>query len=248
MTPLIMRSKLSVASMQFAFLAAALLLYFLPQSINGQDVVKANATPCKTIVIGFVGGLRQPDDVSQGVVQIGNRLRTLNQPELQVNIYRHWDWKKAYQEIYQSFDQDRDERLSKEELRKAPKIIIYGHSLGGWAVIKLSRKLGKKEIPVELSVQIDSVGIGDEAIPMNVKTAANYYQETVPILRGKKKIKAEDEKKTKVEGNFRIRDVGHEEVARRDEISDFIVDNVRKHTACATSASDAPIALRKRGN
>lgn len=243
-----MRSKLSNTSLQFAFLTAAFFIHFLPQSINGQDVTKKTSPTCKTIVIGFVGGVRQPEDVTQGVVQIGNRLKTLNQSGLQVSVYRHWDWKKAYQEIYQSFDQNGDERLTTEELRNAPKIVIYGHSLGGWAVTKLSRKLEKKEIPVELSVQIDSVGVGDEVVPSNVKTAANYYQKTVPVLRGEKKIKAEDEKKTKIEGNFLLRDVGHEEIARRDEISNFIIDHVQKLAICTISASASPIALRTHEN
>ena len=229
-----LQTKSCLASKLLALLTVTLLIHFVPFLTNAQELIVENSKPCKTIVIGFVGGMRSPEDLTQGVVQIGNRLRNLNQSDLQVNIYRHWSWRRAYREIYQNIDRDRDESLSKEEIKLAPKIIIYGHSLGGWAVIKLSRKLEKKGIQVELIVQIDSVGPGDEVIPSNVKSAANYYQRTLLILRGEKRIRAEDEKKTNVEGNFLIRDVGHEGLARRAEISDFIIDKVRRLCVCST--------------
>jgi hypothetical protein len=235
---MITRTKSSLASRLLALLTGTLFVHFGPLLTNAQELIVENSKPCKTIVIGFVGGMRSPEDLTQGVVQIGNRLRNLNQSDLRVNIYSHWSWRRAYREIYRNIDQDRDERLSQEEIRLAPKIIIYGHSLGGWAVIKLSRKLEKKGIPVELTVQIDSVGPGDEVIPGNVRSAANYYQRTLPILRGEKRIRAEDEKKTNVEGNFLIRDVGHDGLARRAEISDFITDKVRRLRVCSAMASD----------
>ena len=195
--------------------------------VKAQELTLENAKPCQTIVIGFVGGIRSPEDLSQGVVQIGNRLKSFNQSELQVGIYSHWSWQSVYQKIHKIIDQNRDEKLSQDEIRLAPKIIIYGHSLGGWAVVKLSRKLEKQGIPVELTVQLDSVGPGDVVVPSNVKTAVNYYQRTIPLLRGEKQISAADVNKTNVEGNFLIKDVGHEALARRTEISDFISDKVR---------------------
>lgn len=189
---------------------------------------------CKTIVIGFVGGMRSPDDLTQGVVQIGNRLRSFNYPDLQVKIYSHWHWREAYKFICQNMAQTRNHNLSKEEIEPAPKLVIYGHSLGGWAVIKLSRRLEKAGIPVGLTVQIDSVGIGDEIVPVNVMLAANFYQRTVWPVRGEKSIRAENESKTKIVGNFLIKKVGHEALAREHEISDFIVEK-----ACSCCAATA---------
>ena len=225
---MILQTKPCPARKLSTLLTAVVLIHFVSLLTRAQTLIVENSTPCKTVVIGFVGGMRSPDDLSQGVVQIGNRLKNLNQANLQVRTYSHWHWKQAYREICQNIDQNQDGALSKEEIRRAPKIVIYGHSLGGWAVLKLSRKLEKKGIPVELTVQIDSVGIGDEMVPGNVRSAVNYYQRTLPILRGEKRIRAEDKKKTDVEGNFLIRDVGHEGLARRTEISDFIIANVRR--------------------
>src|SRR5262245_60225950 len=102
------------------------------------------------IVIGFVGGMRSPDDQTQGVVQLGNRLRELNCEATDVKILRHWHWRQAYKLIYERVDRNRDKKLSTEEIQRAPKIIVYGHSLGGWAVIKLSRRLEQVGIPEEL--------------------------------------------------------------------------------------------------
>ena len=182
--------------------------------------------PYKILAIGFVGGMRSPKDTRQGVVQISDRLRSLTCPDLQVNTYSHWKWKQAYSWIYQVVDKDQDGFLSEKEIESGPKIIVFGHSMGGWAVIKLTRRLEKAHIPVELAVQIDSVGIGDEVVPRNVKSAANYYQRTVWPIRGEKRIKAQDENKTKILGNFLVNDIGHEALAREQQISDFIAEKV----------------------
>lgn len=200
----------------------AMMLTFLAASFAAGQTSK----PCKTITIGFVGGMRSPEDLKQGVVQIGNRLKSFNYTDLQVKIYSHWHWRDAYKLIYQNIDQDRNNNLSKEEIELGPKIVVYGHSLGGWAVIKLSRRLEKAGIPVELTVQLDSVGMGDEIVPVNVKVAANFYQRTVWPIQGEKSIRAEDNSKTKIVGNFLIKKVGHEALAREAEISDFIVEKV----------------------
>lgn len=196
------------------------------------DLPASKAENSRVLVIGFVGGMRSPHDLKQGVVQIGNRLKRIGKPELQVEMYRHWSWRKAYDLIYQNIDLDRDEKLSSEELECAPRIVLYGHSLGGWAVIKLSRSLEKVGIPVELTVQIDSVGIGDDAVPRNVKYAANFYQRTTILLRGEERLRVEDESKTTVLGNYLINRLGHEAVARGTEISDFVTEKVR--SLCVT--------------
>jgi len=202
-----------------------LLLAFTPIRSSAQ-VPAGESGPCKTMVIGFVGGMRSPEDLSQGVVQIGNRLRGLDQNGLEVNIYSHWHWRKAFELIRERIDQNLDNSLSKKEIEQAPKIIIYGHSLGGWAAIKLTRRLNQARIRVELAVQLDTVGPGDAVVPSNVKFAANFYQRTMWPLRGEKKIRAEDERRTKIVGNFLVPETGHEALARKAEISDFITETI----------------------
>jgi hypothetical protein len=52
-------------------------------------------------------------------------------------------------------------------------------------------------VPILLSIQIDSVGIGDGDIPVNVHRAANFYQTNGHIVHGEP-IRADDPKRTTV--------------------------------------------------
>ena len=56
-----------------------------------------------------------------------------------------------------------------------------------------------------LTVQIDSVGVGDEVIPPNVARAANLFQNDGFVIRGAKRIRAEDPSRTEIAGNFEYR-------------------------------------------
>jgi hypothetical protein len=197
-----------------------------------------NAGASNVMVIGFVGGLRSPEDKYQGVVQIRDRLRSLDCAGLTANSYNHFHWRKAYKNAFQEIDLDRNGSLSDAEIRQAPKIIIYGHSLGGWAVIKLARRFEKAHIPVELTAQIDTVGIGDEVAPGNVKFAVNYYQRTQWPIRGEKRIRPEMGSSTNVIDNVLIQRVGHEALARETQISDFITDKVRALCSNAKAPSN----------
>lgn len=217
--------------------AALVVISLFASSVLAEPGVR-QPQPCKIFVIGFVGGMRSPEDLTQGVVQIGNRLKSFNDPAMQVKIYSHWHWREAYQFIHQNFALSQSEQLSAEATARGPKIMIYGHSLGGWAVLKLSRRLEKAGIPVELAVQIDSVGIGDEIVPRNVKVAANFYQRTVWPIRGEKRIRAADGNRTTITGNFLIQKIGHEALARSAEISDYIVERVRAF--CSTISPREP--------
>ncbi len=207
----------------FLILAGVLLTPIDSRSQSSPTHLETN----KIIVIGFVGGLRSPEDINQGVVQIRNRLRNIDCAELLVNTYSHFHWGQSYTNITRTIDLDHDGSLSEGELRRAPKIIIVGHSLGGWAVIKLARRLEKARIPIELTVQLDSVGIGDEVVPSNVKFAINYYQRNQWPIRGEKRIRAENVSSTNIIANTLIQNVRHEALARNIQVSDFITDKIR---------------------
>jgi len=56
-------------------------------------------------------------------------------------------------------------------------LIVIGHSLGGDSVIELANDfLNPAGITVNLSIQIDSVGVGDEVLPANIMMGINYFQ------------------------------------------------------------------------
>jgi hypothetical protein len=59
---------------------------------------------------------------------------------------------------------------------------------------------------VALTVQVDSVakcGENDRVIPANVGEAANFYQSN-GLIHGQSKIRAADETRTRILGNFRF--------------------------------------------
>ena len=86
--------------------------------------------------------------------------------------------KAAYEQIVKLLDTNHDGQLSAEEKRRA-RIILYGHSWGASEAITVARKLGRDDIPVLLTIQVDSVakkGQDDALIPANVAQAVNFYQ------------------------------------------------------------------------
>ena len=53
-----------------------------------------------------------------------------------------------------------------------------------------------------MTVQIDSVGIGDEVVPSNVRRAANLFQSNGLFVRGESRIRPADPGRTEILGNL----------------------------------------------
>ena len=101
--------------------------------------------------------------------------------------------------MLQLLDKDRDGRLSAEE-KAAARIIIFGHSWGASETIALARRLNKLNIPVLLTIQVDSVQKShqnDGSIPPNVREAVNFYQ-SEGMLHSRSLIQAMDPEKTTI--------------------------------------------------
>ena len=150
------------------------------------------------LVIGFLGGFEHWDDSHRGVRKTALRLRSRGLYAETVENHRR---SLARRLIYKALDANRDGRLDAREKSRA-RIILYGQSLGGWAVVRLARELDKAGISVLLTVQVDSVGIADAVIPANVHAAANLFQRDFWPLRGAPQIRAADPKRTRILGNF----------------------------------------------
>lgn len=77
------------------------------------------------------------------------------------NVFQHFDQKEAFDYI--------------NSFSNICCLVLVGHSLGGDSVIELAEDyLSQRH--VDLTVQIDSVGIGDEVLPTNVGVGFNYFQ------------------------------------------------------------------------
>jgi pimeloyl-ACP methyl ester carboxylesterase len=189
----------------FAVLAAFLCAAVLALPLSAQRMQDFSApTPLpsgSTLIIGFLGGVEEWDVATHRVRKLALDLRDKNLPGVYVETVENHHRDRAIALIKKALDQNRDGRLDPVE-RESVRIILYGHSMGGAAVVKAARELEKLGVPVALTVQIDSIGVDDAVIPRNVARAANLYQSEDKLIRGRPEIRAEDAHKTEILGNF----------------------------------------------
>jgi hypothetical protein len=156
-----------------------------------------------TVVLGFVGGFVKKDDSRHPEVQIIQRLSEEKLPALQAAVFENRQTTEARKQILRWLDADGDGHLSAQEKQNA-RIILFGHSWGGSAVIRLAEDLDRRGIPILLTIQVDSVNKGwghDCVIPANVARATDFYQ-TRGVLHGCPAIRAEDSHRTQITGNY----------------------------------------------
>src|SRR4051794_13135856 len=154
-----------------------------------------------TLVIGFLGGLESWNDAHRGVRKIALDLRTLQSPRVFAETVENRHAKRALQLIVGALDRNHNGKLEPDECAAAH-IVLFGHSLGGAAAIRTAHVLYSWGVPVLLTVQVDSFGLGDAVIPPNVSNAANFYQRSPLTIQGRSNIRAEDPQRTVILGNF----------------------------------------------
>lgn len=157
----------------------------------------------ETLIIGFHGGRDDWDDESVGVGRMASRLRAAHLPGTHVQAIENTKRDLALRLVRAALDRNLDGTLDSAE-RDSARIILYGQSFGGAAVVKFARQLHELDIPVLLTVQVDSIGRGDVEIPPNVRTAANLFQRNGKLVRGPAKIRASDPARTKILGNWQF--------------------------------------------
>jgi hypothetical protein len=174
--------------------------------LSANDASAGDASrPPAAIVIGFVGGFVHHNDMVHQEVQLANHLSKDYSSGLEVRIFENHSGHKAYQEIQRFLDSDHDGNLSAQEKLKA-RIVLYGHSWGASEAVTLARTLQKDNVPVLLTIQVDSVsklGKDDRSIPANVAQAINFYQ-LDGLLHGQREIVAADPLRTEILGNFQV--------------------------------------------
>jgi hypothetical protein len=157
------------------------------------------------IVIGFVGGFVHADNPHHGPVQLAQRIRKSAPPTTYVRVFENRHRRQAHDLILRLLDSNHDGVLSDEERSRA-RIVIFGHSWGASAAVQLARDLRHQQVPVLLTVQVDSVAKlwqNDSVIPDNVAEAVNFYQ-TDGIVHGRRRIVAADPSRTRILGNYQV--------------------------------------------
>lgn len=176
-----------------------------PTVVTSLPITDAAPAVSPAIVIGFVGGFIKHDDPVHSEVQLAARLREAYPLGVKVETFENFRRENARKAIRSFLDTNHDGSLNAGEKRSA-RVIIYGHSWGGSEAISLARALEAEDIPVLLTIQVDSVAKrhqNDSIIPANVANAANFYQ-TNGHLHGQPEIRAADSTSTNIIGNFRF--------------------------------------------
>ena len=156
-----------------------------------------------TLVLGFMGGRDAWNNSAVGVGRIARRLRERDLPGVHVETVENRKRDLALRFVRAALDANRDGQFQPAERLQA-RIVVYGQSFGGAAVVKFARQLDALDIPILLTIQVDSVGRGDGMIPPNVRAAANIYQDNGRLIRGEAPIRADDPTRTEILGNFRF--------------------------------------------
>lgn len=152
------------------------------------------------LVLGFMGG-RDSWKTENHLRRLAVKLRSMDHPSLHLETVENRKRGLAIELIQRALDRNRNGQLEMGE-RVSARLILYGQSFGGAAVVKLARQLEKMQVPVLLTVQIDSVGRGDDRIPSNVARAANLFQRNGLMIRGEPRVVPEDPLRTTILGNF----------------------------------------------
>jgi len=157
------------------------------------------------VVVGFVGGFVNHDDLKRPEVQFARFLQDRYPSTVHVEVFANREGKKALGWLLHQLDTDNDGVLTEAEKEQAT-ILIYGHSWGGSQAVTLARQLEGLGIRVRLTIQIDSVPKiwqSGSRIPANVDRAINFYQ-SEGLLHGRSTIHATDPDHTSILGNFQM--------------------------------------------
>jgi len=190
------------------FRALALLLALgIPPALLAAEggIVAAPPSTPTYIVVGFVGGFVRHTNPHHGPVILAKRIQREAAKETHVQVFENRHRKSAYRTILGLLDANHDGKLSPEE-KAAAHIILFGQSWGASAAVLLARELDRADIPVMLTVQVDSVAKfwqNDRIIPDNVAAAVNFYQPH-GLVHGTREIRADDDSRTHILGNYRF--------------------------------------------
>jgi len=168
-------------------LLPSLLLASACSGIRMEDIQTPRPLPDRScLVVGFLGGRDAWDDETKGVRKLALELHRLG--------------------FFAETFENRSREVALELVRQAGsgRLVLYGQSFGGAAVVSFARELEELAIPVDLTVQIDSVGRDDGTLPANVRNAANLYQTDGWFLDGENPIRASDPSRTRILGNWRF--------------------------------------------
>ncbi len=169
-----------------------------------QPALVSSSENSHVIVVGFLGGFVHRDDPNHPEVRLIRELRQEYPGGGYFGLFENSNIDEAYQTIVRELKVGDGNPVSENKGQRA-RIVLFGHSWGASAVVRLARRLNRGGIAVALTVQVDSVArpfSNDGIIPPNVSEAANFYQDH-GLIHGRSRITAADSERTRIIGNFR---------------------------------------------
>jgi pimeloyl-ACP methyl ester carboxylesterase len=222
------------------------ILHAEPRAASKTAVADDRENSCRIIYLGFVGALEPPANKHSGVVQIRDTLRGKDFPDVCARSYSPYTWLDGRDWLLTHFPTHAG-ALTSAELRVAPKVILVGHSMGGWSAMSVARELRSREIPVELTIQVDSVGITDYTIPRNVKNGAIFHAHDALTLLTTKHLRCEDPLHTILLANITVAGAGHQSITRDPRIRALVmqaIDDLRADFALELFLAGTPNSMR----
>jgi hypothetical protein len=189
--------------------------------------VSGKLADCRIIYLGFVGALEPAENKYSGVVQLRKLLQGPQFADVCAKTYSPYVWTQGRDWLLTHFPAHGG-ALTPDELARVPKVVLVGHSMGGWAMLSVARELRSREIPVELTVQVDSVGITDFTIPRNVKAGAIFHANDVLMFMTTKNVRLEDPGETRMVANVLVKHAGHQSITRDPRIRDLVLQTIEE--------------------
>ena len=200
--------------------------FVVPPEATGSGATATPATNCRILYLGFVGALEPAGNKHSGVVQIRKTLQEKEYSDVCANSFSPYVWTDGRDWLLKHFPAHAGP-LTPAELEQSPKVILVGHSMGGWALMSVARELRSRDIPVELTIQVDSVGITDYTIPRNVKTVAIFHANDVLMFMTTKHVRLEDPAHTKVLEDVKVDGANHQSITRDPRIRELVMKTVQ---------------------
>jgi hypothetical protein len=151
----------------------------------------------ETLVLGIVGGWERWDNPGRCIRRTAIEIKRQFRPGVHVETVENHKLFLAEELIRRAFDFDKDGSLSRDEASQA-KIVLFGQSLGGRAVLYLARTLNDWGAPVRLAFVVDAYGKDTYIVPPNVAEAANIFQRDHLVIKGASALHPADPSKTRI--------------------------------------------------
>ena len=214
----------ATAGIVFAMLSGVKISTATKETRTAEDSASSRID-CKIVYAGFVGALETSNHPHSGVVQIRDILRGPGYSDVCADSFIPVSWASGRDWVLTHFPSHTGQ-LTAEELANCPRVILVGHSTGGWAMLSVARALRAKNIPVELTVQIDSVGFSDYTVPRNVRYSAIFHAWDALMFMTTKHIRLEDPAYTTMLADILVKDASHLSITRDPRIRELVLNSV----------------------